>query len=119
MFNTPNTMGSYNTSLRNFGSDGWAETDYHWHRPHGGQPTPHAHDWNRTPTGVERQPGWRPVRPGELSSPWTATGARLRNFMTLMSALLRSRMGPLLPIIMVDPCPSGIAGFGSCVPLIT
>ena len=104
LFGVPNSFGSYGTTLRLFGPDGWAKTDFDWHPPHGNQTYPHATDWDRTPTGVERSKDWRPVRPGELSSPWPARESYLRSLLGALMGLLRSGSTVSVPFFMVDPC---------------
>jgi RHS repeat-associated protein len=64
---TPNTTEAFNSgdgtgTIREFGPDGRASTDFDFGHDHGaGNPHAHDWDWNRIPP---RQPG-RPLRPGE------------------------------------------------------
>ncbi len=54
--------GNGKGQIRDYGTDGKAETDYDFGHDHGAG-DPHAHDWDWTKT-PPRQPG-RPIRPGE------------------------------------------------------
>ncbi len=54
--------GNGKGQIRDYGTDGKAETDYDFGHDHGaGDPHAHEWDWTKTPPG---QPG-RPIRPGE------------------------------------------------------
>jgi RHS repeat-associated protein len=55
--------GGGNGTIRDYGPDGKAKTDYDFGHDHGSG-DPHAHDWNWLKPGSERQLG-RPLKPGE------------------------------------------------------
>lgn len=80
---------------RLYGPDGRASVDYNWGHDHGAG-DPHAHDWDWS-LNPPRQPG-RPIRPGELSSPWPGAQAYIQEFGELISRLLNSPV-----ILMVRP----------------
>lgn len=115
LFGPPNTLVPEANQIRLYGPDGAVRTTYDFHPPHGNQPTPHANDWRRGPSGKpQRIHAWRPVRPGELSSSWSPRAAALRNVLGgLMSLLQRSTV--VMPVIMVDPCAAGV---WSCPPAV-
>lgn len=111
----PNGMRMFPKQIIRYGPDGIVETSYDFHRPHSGEPYPHANDWRRLPDGqVERIDQWRPVRPGELSSPWSPRTSLLRSLLGGLEELLMGMNS--VPILMVNPCSMATPNPQLCAP---
>jgi RHS repeat-associated protein len=67
-FPNPNNPGE--VTVRVYGPNGEAVTDYDYGQPHGGT-DPHAHDWGRDKNGKPVRGDKRPIKPGEKVPPPT------------------------------------------------
>jgi RHS repeat-associated protein len=97
----PNSSMSYRNTLRFWDATG-RPTDFDFHKPHGPQTYPHAHDFKKGPNGEWRRiPNqWRPVNPGELSSQWSPRVT----FLTLLTRYLGTMTTITVPVLVFPSC---------------
>jgi hypothetical protein len=81
-----------------FDQRGWAIKEFNWGHSHGAG-DPHAHDWDWTKPRVDVRGPPRPIRPGELSSPWSPMTALYRLLASLTQMPLMIMVPPGNPCI--------------------